>query len=95
LFFVSTHIVETEQELEKFESVDFPHFEINLCGGQSIYKYKLNAGISSERIGLTILKNENIMAIIGEIINHAFGSKSNGGLTDKAWPVMVVFIELA
>lgn len=69
LFFISTHIVEVGQELKRSSSVNFRCFESFLDGEQPVYNYKLTSGISSERMGLTILKNENIMSIIDEITN--------------------------
>jgi DNA mismatch repair protein MutS len=69
LFCISTHIVEVGQELEKLESVDFKCFESHLEGEKPVYNYKLVNGISTERLGLTILKNENIMEIINQITN--------------------------
>ncbi|MUP38952.1 MutS-related protein [Labilibaculum euxinus] len=69
LFFISTHIVEVAQELEKLDSVDFKCFESHLMEGKPIYNYKLINGISTERLGVTILKNEKIMEIIDQILN--------------------------
>jgi DNA mismatch repair ATPase MutS len=69
LFFISTHIVEVAQELEKLDSVDFKCFESHLVEEKPIYNYKLMNGISTERLGVTILKNEKIMDIIDEIVN--------------------------
>jgi len=71
LFFVSTHIVEVGQELEKQEGAIFKFFDSGLECEKPIYNYKLKDGISSERLGLTIVKNEKIMDIIGEIVNDA------------------------
>lgn len=69
LFFISTHIVEVGQELKKLKSVDFKCFESHLEEDKPVYNYKLINGISTERLGLTILKNENIMDIINQIVN--------------------------
>ena len=70
LFYISSHIVEVGQELEKLDKVSFKCFESKLQGEQPIYNYKLIDGISSERLGLVILKNEGILEIIDEIINE-------------------------
>lgn len=70
LFFISTHIVEVAQELEKIDRVDFKCFESQLVEGKPVYNYKLINGISTERLGVTILKNERIMDIIDEIVNQ-------------------------
>ncbi|MFZ4741666.1 MAG: MutS-related protein, partial [Bacteroidales bacterium] len=78
LFYISSHIVEVGQELEKLDKVSFKCFESKLQGEQPIYNYKLIDGISSERLGLVILKNEGILEIIDEIINE------NANQLDKA-----------
>jgi DNA mismatch repair protein MutS len=67
VFFISTHIVEVGQELEKSDKICFKCFESDLQGEQAIYNYKLKDGISSERLGLTILKNERIIELMDEI----------------------------
>ncbi|MGZ2370281.1 MutS-related protein [Ancylomarina sp. YFZ004] len=68
LFFISTHIVEVGHELEKLEGTCFKCFSSCLEEGKPKYDYKLEEGISSERLGLTIVENENIMEIIEEIV---------------------------
>ena len=68
LFFVSTHIVELGEELEKIENIDFKCFKSSIDGDSPYYSYKLVNGISNERLGLEILKKENIMDIIKQII---------------------------
>ncbi|WP_372752878.1 hypothetical protein [Labilibaculum sp.] len=68
LFFISTHIVEVGRELEKLNSVDFKCFESYLRGAKAVYNYKLANGISTERLGLTILRSEKVMEIIDEIV---------------------------
>lgn len=70
VFFISTHIVEVGKELEKSDSICFRCFESKLEGEQPIYNYKLKDGISSERLGLTIIKNERILEMISEIAEN-------------------------
>ncbi len=68
LFFISTHIVEVCQELVKLQNITFKQLESILEGDTPVYSYKLKDGISSERVGLTIVKNEKILEIIEEIV---------------------------
>ncbi len=68
LFFISTHIVEVGHELEKLDGTCFKCFRSRLEVGKPKYDYKLEEGISSERLGLTIVENEGIMAIIEEVV---------------------------
>lgn len=70
IFFISTHIVEVGKELEKSDKICFKCFESKLHEEQPIYNYKLKDGISSERLGLTILKNEGIIEMINEIAEN-------------------------
>jgi len=67
VFFISTHIVEVGKELEMSDKVCFKCFNSLSDNGQPQYNYILNDGISSDRLGLTILKNEQIIEIIDEI----------------------------
>ncbi|MCZ4695709.1 hypothetical protein DWB61_13360 [Ancylomarina euxinus] len=68
LFFISTHIVEVGHELEKLAGTCFKCFRSRLKEGKPQYNYKLEEGISSERLGLTIVENEGIMEVIDEIV---------------------------
>ena len=70
LFFISTHIVEATKELERYERVSFKCFSSRLKEEKPIYDYKLIDGVSSERLGLTIVKNEKIMEMIEQIIQE-------------------------
>jgi len=71
LFFVSTHIVEVGRELEKLKGTCFKCFRSRLEEGKPQYDYKLEEGISSERLGLTIVENEKIMEVIDEIVKES------------------------
>lgn len=68
LFFISNHIVEVAEALSKSKAIDFKCFESSIVDGIPTYNYKLKAGISAERLGLSIIKNEKIMDVIDEIL---------------------------
>lgn len=73
LFFISTHILEVAETIDNKDTIMFRCFESELIDQQPIYYYKIKDGISSERIGLLIIKNENIPEILDEIVrkqNH-------------------------
>jgi len=68
LFFISTHIVEVAEALKSSDCIDFKCFESSLDDEVPIYDYKLKPGVSAERLGLSIIKNEKIMDVIDEIL---------------------------
>jgi len=67
-FFISTHILEVAENLVDKDSIIFRCFESELIEGQPVYDFKLKEGISKERIGLLIIKNESIMEILDDIV---------------------------
>jgi ABC-type multidrug transport system ATPase subunit len=67
LFIISTHIVEIADDLNSHPSIIFRCFESGLDGEKPIYNYKLHHGISKERLGMQIVRNERIVEILEEI----------------------------
>jgi len=67
LFLVSTHIVEIAAGLQHNPNVFFACFESTMEGGVPWYSYKLRSGISNERMGMLILKNEGILEMLEEL----------------------------
>ena len=67
LFFISSHIIEIGQPLKENASVDFKCLESELIEGQAVYNYRLKEGLSSERLGLTILANEKVLEIMDSL----------------------------
>jgi DNA mismatch repair ATPase MutS len=67
LFYVSTHITEVAKELTDNENIQFNYFESKLEQDKPIYSYQLLRGISHERLGMLIIKNENIIDILNSI----------------------------
>jgi DNA mismatch repair ATPase MutS len=68
IFFASTHIIEVASELKNQDGVVFKYLDSSLNGSVPVYTYKLLDGVSSERLGLLIVKQEGIMQIIDEIL---------------------------
>lgn len=64
LFAISTHIIEVAEKLKQNESVDFKFFEIMINNDIPQYTYKLQDGVSDERIGMYILKKERVVETI-------------------------------
>lgn len=68
VFFISTHILEVAENLDNKDSIMFKCFESNLVDQKPVYDFKIKNGISKERIGMLIIKNENIVEILDEIV---------------------------
>jgi ABC-type multidrug transport system ATPase subunit len=67
LFLISTHIVEIAAGLQRNPNIFFACFESTMEGGIPWYSYKLRSGISNERMGMTILRNEGILEMLAEM----------------------------
>jgi len=63
-FMVSTHIVEVANDLQSIDNIDFRYMETVFDDGNPTYSYKLREGITEERLGMWIVKNEGIVEII-------------------------------
>lgn len=63
-FAVSTHIIEVGEELKKYPSIIFKYFEANIIDGKPNYTFKLNDGLTYERIGMYILEKEKVIELI-------------------------------
>jgi DNA mismatch repair protein MutS len=68
LFCISSHILEAAESIDNKDLIMFRCFESDLIDQQPTYDYKIKDGISSERIGLSIIKNERIPEILDEIV---------------------------
>lgn len=66
-FFVSTHITEIAEEIKSLNSVNFKYFDSLLVKNKPVYSYKIYDGVSHERLGLHIVKNEGIFEILESI----------------------------
>ena len=66
-FFISTHITEVAEKINNLSNIDFKYFDSKLVDNVPTYDYKLETGISYERLGLYILKNEKIIEILESI----------------------------
>jgi DNA mismatch repair protein MutS len=63
-FIVSTHIVEVAHELSSIENINFRYMETIFEDTNPVNSYKLKQGITEERLGMWIVKNERILEII-------------------------------
>ena len=63
-FLVSTHIVEVAHELSSIENINFRYMETVFKDTDPVNSYKLKEGITEERLGMWIVKNERILETI-------------------------------
>jgi len=64
IFILSSHLLELEQAIRKYSGTVFQHFDSDVVEGKPIFKFGLHEGISTERLGLLILKNEKIEELL-------------------------------
>ena len=61
LFIISSHIVEAGDQLSQQPSVSFQYLPTRMQGFTPEYTYKLEAGITADRHGMIIIRNEGIL----------------------------------
>ena len=67
MFVISTHLYEIANNLQHAENVTFKHMETIVDGDQFRFTYQLIDGISNERIGHTIMKQEGVVKMLQEL----------------------------
>jgi DNA mismatch repair protein MutS len=65
LFIVSTHIIEVGEALRDRSNVHFVYMPTVMDGAHPRYTYKLQEGITEDRQGMLIIRNEGILELIG------------------------------
>ncbi|MBC6400361.1 MAG: DNA mismatch repair protein [Ekhidna sp.] len=64
-FVISTHIIEAGEELKKLkDNIKFLYLPTIMKGNIPQYTYKIEEGITSDRHGMVIIENENILEIL-------------------------------
>ncbi len=64
LFIISSHIVEAGEELKQEPSIGFQYLPTRMNGHVPEYTYKLETGITDDRHGMIIIRNEGILDIL-------------------------------
>lgn len=67
-FVISTHIVEVANELAAIPHINFKYMETLFDNGSPAFSYQLKDGITDERLGMWIVKNEGIIDMIESIM---------------------------
>ncbi|WP_431216404.1 MutS-related protein [Puia sp. P3] len=64
LFIISSHIVEAAKDLEQTAGFAFHFLPTRMEGSVPVYTYKLEKGVTDDRHGMIIIKNEGILEIL-------------------------------
>jgi DNA mismatch repair ATPase MutS len=64
LALVASHIVEITPALAADPRVRLLHFAADLTTGQPTFDYRLREGVSSQRLGMTLLKQEQVLDLL-------------------------------
>ena len=67
LFILSTHLYEIAENLQQYPNIFFYYFETNIEDGRLVFKYNLKRGISQDKLGYLILKNEGVVDLLDKI----------------------------
>ena len=64
LFILSTHLYEIGDDLKKYDNIDFKYFETEVAEEKLTFSYQLKNGVSNDRLGYLILKNEKVIELL-------------------------------
>jgi len=64
LFILSTHLYEISENLKNYSNIDFKYFETDITDDKLIFNYQLRNGVSNDRLGYLILKNEKVIELL-------------------------------
>ena len=64
LFILSTHLYEISENLKDYSNIDFKYFETEVTDEKLIFNYQLRAGVSNDRLGYLILKQEKVIELL-------------------------------
>jgi len=67
LFILSTHLYEIGEDLKKHPNISFNYFETAVQNDQLLFSYQLKQGISNDRLGYLILKNEGVVDMLQKL----------------------------
>ena len=67
IFILSTHLYEIGEALKKYPNITFNYFETLVQDDQLLFNYQLKEGISNDRLGYLILKNEGVVEMLRKL----------------------------
>ena len=70
---ISSHLVELANELEVTGAVQFHCFDAELRDNRPVYDHRLKDGVSSQRLGMHVLRREGVADLLGEAAPDSAG----------------------
>jgi len=70
LFILSTHLYEIAEQLKSSGNIQFRYFEVQMEEGKFQFNYHLREGISQDRLGYLILKQEKVLDMLNHLQQH-------------------------
>jgi DNA mismatch repair protein MutS len=70
LFMVSSHLIELSERLGPALHVDYQYFEAEEQGDQLCFDYVLHPGVSSQRLGMRVLREEGVFDLLDGIVKR-------------------------
>ena len=67
VFILSTHLYEIGESLKKYPNISFNYFETIVTDDSLHFNYQLKEGISNDRLGYVILKNEGVVDMLEKL----------------------------
>jgi DNA mismatch repair ATPase MutS len=64
LFIISSHIVEAGEQLQQMPTIGFQYLPTRMNGHAPEYTYTLESGITADRHGMIIIRNEGVLDIL-------------------------------
>lgn len=84
MFVISTHIIEAGDILREIcDNINFVYLPTLMNGPQPVYTYQLKQGITADRHGMIIIRNEGILDLLEEGSDNAPNGASESFIADK------------
>ena len=84
MFVISTHIIEAGDVLrDSCDNINFVYLPTLMQSGKPIYTYQLKQGITADRHGMVIIRNEKILELLGKEKGDRVEVGNNGFTADQ------------
>jgi DNA mismatch repair ATPase MutS len=67
VFILSTHLYEIADSLKQYPNIQFKYFETSFENEQLVFGYQLKDGVSNDRLGYLILKQEGVVEMLKKL----------------------------